>query len=187
MGLETATLLTIGSTLVSTAATVGGSIMSASAQSASAERQQAEIYRQQVAARKQQAEAKSDRMRQANIELGRVRASELGSAATKQRVGMELGYVTGTDIGRINTSYDSRIQGLQSQSVVAGEQAGQAWSSALWTSAASVVGGGLGAYTQFGQSQALAAERAASLSTAQRTNELLSNMGGGLSLAGTIY
>jgi len=178
MGLEVGTLMAIG-TAISAATAVGGAVMSASAQSAAAKRQQQEIYRQQQALRKQEAEQKSDRMRKANAELGTLRAMELGSAASKSRFGIELGYITGVDLGRIGTSFDEQILGLQSQSTVAGQQAGMAWDSALYTSATSIVGAGLGAYTGYASSQALAAEKAASLAAAQHTNSLLTKLAGG--------
>lgn len=153
--------------------------MSASAQSGAAKRQQYEIARQQANLRKQEAEQKSDRMRKANAEMGTIRAMEFGSAANKSRFGVELGYVTGVDLGRISTSFDEQILGLQSQATAAGEQAGQAWESALYTSATALIGGGLGAYTGYASSEALKLEKAASLKSAQHTTDLLSKLAGG--------
>jgi hypothetical protein len=227
MGLEVGTLMMIGAG-VSTAATVGSSVMGAAGASQSASRQMAQISQQQEEIRRQQVEnrnaqstaaisaalakkstaadeaaATSKRMREANKELGTLRAMDMG-AAGKTRYGVELGYVTGVDLGQIgkaadlkresinqdlgnrirglnaqNTSLEANISGLQSQKVEAKESADASWTSALFSSAVAIGGGALGAYTGYQQSAALLAEREASKAAAAHTDELFSMLGSG--------
>ena len=156
--------MAIGSA-ISAAGTVAGTVAQTMGMSA----QQDAIYQQQVAVRKQEAEAKSDRMRKANAELGTLRAAELGSVANKNRFGVELGYVTGVDLGRIGANAESQVGSLQSQSEQIGTNITMAWAGAALQLGSTA----LGFMGDIAQSDALKAAQGAQASSQQHTNDLL--------------
>jgi len=107
---------------------------------------QAEYTRQQQAVADQAAQGRSDRMRQAEKELGLARVSSAeGLGSITNAAYKDVAYTAGLDLSRINTNMGNQINSIQSSKSAAARRASDQIASNTAASDAAGIGGLLGA------------------------------------------
>jgi hypothetical protein len=107
---------------------------------------QAEYTRQQQASADAAAQERSDRMREAEKELGlaRVAAAE-GAGTISMAAYKDLAYTAGLDLSRINSNLKGRVDSIQASKTAAAQSASDQIASNARASEAAGMGGVLGA------------------------------------------
>lgn len=174
------TLLAVGSLVAGLASSAvqmqaGRAAASAQAEQANqqAQYQYAELGRQQERQDAAAKEQKSDRMRKADAELAtlRVQAGEQGQ--NFDRMALNIGYVEGLDLSRIESNRRETIDSLQSQKTAAYMSASNAGKSAAASARNSTIGAGLqfaGTALSVGQSYFSQQERLKAIEKSGRTS-----------------